>query len=218
MSDMRCLTVGTDTTYFAYDSDGDDVDDSDLMTKIGDDSLSWNANGNLNNSVVASFAYDFDNKLRFASDGDVGVEIRYDPRGNRIYKGISDGDGNIVSSRKYIVDIVGKLPVILCEIDPEIDPNTSSFTNKYYYANSQIIAPNQTPQKATPQPPTQPHKTKHTAYPSTKPPPPQKTSKQQAKTKCPLSRKDKKGQRLLQPFISHYHPTPRVNKIGGITS
>ncbi|MCF7955280.1 MAG: RHS repeat-associated core domain-containing protein, partial [Phycisphaerae bacterium] len=64
------------------------------------------------------------------------IEIRYDPRGNRIYKGIRDSEGDIIKERKYIVDIVGKLPVILCEIDP----NNSSLTNKYYYANSQILA------------------------------------------------------------------------------
>ena len=105
------------------------------MTKIGTDSLSWNLNGNLDNSVTASFTYDWDNKLRFAQSGSNTIEIRYDVRGNRIYKSVDDGEN--VTERKYIVDIVGRLPVILCEIDPQ---NGGSLTNKYYYANSQILA------------------------------------------------------------------------------
>ena len=83
---IKSMTVGGSTVYFGYDSDGDTVDDSDLMTSIGDDSLGWNLNGNLDNSVIASFTYDWDNKLRYATSGDDTIEIRYDPRGNRIYK------------------------------------------------------------------------------------------------------------------------------------
>ena len=55
--------------------------------------------------------------------------------GNRVYK-ISSTQG----TRKYIVDIAGGLPTILCEIDPcEADPNRS-LKKAYYYANAQILA------------------------------------------------------------------------------
>jgi hypothetical protein len=48
--------------------------------------------------------------------------------GNRVYR-----DGT--NTRKYIVDIVGKLPVILCEIDVIDD----SLENSYIYAGAQIL-------------------------------------------------------------------------------
>jgi hypothetical protein len=49
-------TVNSDTTDFAYDGD--------LMTKIGDDTLDWNYNGQLTESVIASLEYNWDGKLR----------------------------------------------------------------------------------------------------------------------------------------------------------
>jgi len=57
--------------------------------------------------------------------------IKYDPAGNRIYKEKNN------SKRKYIVDIVGDLPVILMELDPD---NNDSIEKMYIYANSQILA------------------------------------------------------------------------------
>ena len=48
--------------------------------------------------------------------------------GNRVYR-----DGT--NTRKYIVDIVGKLPIILCELDASDD----SLENSYVYANAQIL-------------------------------------------------------------------------------
>jgi RHS repeat-associated protein len=50
--------------------------------------------------------------------------------GNRVYKASS-----VAGNRRYIVDIASGLPVILMEID---DSN-GSITNKYYYANAQIL-------------------------------------------------------------------------------
>jgi len=40
------------------------------------------------------------------------------------------------TTRKYLVDINGKLPTILCEIDT----SDSSLKKSYYYANAQILA------------------------------------------------------------------------------
>ncbi len=58
------------------------------------------------------------------------MSLRYDPAGNRVQKStIAQG------TRKYIVDIVGDLPVILMEL------NTSgNILKTYIYGNSQILA------------------------------------------------------------------------------
>ncbi|MHC4069466.1 MAG: hypothetical protein ACYSR8_07810, partial [Planctomycetota bacterium] len=64
---------------------------------------------------VSSLTYNWDGKLR--SGGDI-TSLKYDPAGNRIYKQIYDsGPPSSYITRKYIVDIVGDLPVILLEID-----------------------------------------------------------------------------------------------------
>jgi RHS repeat-associated protein len=55
---------------------------------------------------------------------------KYDPRGNRVRK-----YSTINGDRYYIVDIAGKLPTILCEIDP----TDSSLKNSYIYANGQPL-------------------------------------------------------------------------------
>ncbi|MGB2809426.1 MAG: hypothetical protein WBC22_16920 [Sedimentisphaerales bacterium] len=58
------------------------------------------------------------------------MSVKYDPGGNRIFK-----DSSATGERKYIVDVTGKLPVILMEL------NTSGgIVKTYIYANSQIIA------------------------------------------------------------------------------
>ena len=56
-------------------------------------------------------------------------DLKYDPNGNRIFKGSTE-----VEKRKYIVDIVGDLPVILMELN-----NSGGIVKTYIYANSQII-------------------------------------------------------------------------------
>ena len=56
-------------------------------------------------------------------------DLKYDPDGNRIFKGSTE-----VEKRKYIVDIVGDLPVILMELN-----NSGGIVKTYIYANSQII-------------------------------------------------------------------------------
>ena len=80
------------------------------------------------------FDYNWDGKLQgatFATFGGYGeISLKYDPMGNRVYKASS-----VAGNRRYIVDIASGLPVILMEID---DSN-GSITNKYYYANAQIL-------------------------------------------------------------------------------
>jgi RHS repeat-associated protein len=62
------------------------------------------------------------------------ISLKYDPAGNRVQKSTS-----AQGTRKYIVDIVGDLPVILLELEAT---GYTDYTVKkaYIYANSQILA------------------------------------------------------------------------------
>jgi RHS repeat-associated protein len=96
-------------------------------------SLDYDLNGNMKNLPVSEanqLVYNWDGKLRSAQKGSNTMTVRYDPAGNRIYK-----NSSITGQRKYIVDIVGDLPVILMEL------NTSgNILKTYIYGNSQILA------------------------------------------------------------------------------
>jgi len=60
--------------------------------------------------------------------------LKYDLLGNRVWRQYYDNSGPTTTTRKYVVDITGKLPTILCEIDG------SSLTKSYIYSNtSQIL-------------------------------------------------------------------------------
>lgn len=48
--------MNSDTTNFAYDSDRNGYDDSDLMTDIGGGELDWDLNGQLTKSVTNGLA------------------------------------------------------------------------------------------------------------------------------------------------------------------
>ncbi len=121
--DMISRTIQANTETFAYDGH--------LMTDADGNSLSWDENGNLTAGVNVSLVWNWENKLREANTPDESIALRYDPSGNRIWK-----DSSISGTRKYIVDIIGDLPVILLEIDTSDD----SIAKTYIYANSQIIA------------------------------------------------------------------------------
>ena len=85
----------------------------------------------------------WDNKLRYAEKRINpfridSVRIKYDPMGNQIWReSVVNG---AAAGRKYIVDISGELPTILCEIE---DPNSfvpGSLKKSYYYADGQILS------------------------------------------------------------------------------
>jgi RHS repeat-associated protein len=78
-----------------------------------------------------SLTYNWDNKLRSASVKGNSISVKYDPAGNRIQK-----NSTVNGNRKYIVDVVGDLPVILLELE------TADYAVKkmYIYANSQILS------------------------------------------------------------------------------
>ena len=57
------------------------------MQKIGNDVLVWDKNGQLKNNLVATqLVYNWDGKLRSATAGSDSISLKYDPRGNRVYK------------------------------------------------------------------------------------------------------------------------------------
>ncbi len=72
----------------------------------------------------------WDNKLRSATNGTKTIDLKYDPAGNRIWKDSSES-----GTRKFIVDTVGRLPVILMEID-----TAGSLKKAYIYGKSQPLA------------------------------------------------------------------------------
>lgn len=57
-------------------------------------------------------------------------DLKYNPDGSRIFKDSSES-----GERKYIIGIVGYLPVILSQLN-----NSGGIVKTYIYANSQIIA------------------------------------------------------------------------------
>jgi hypothetical protein len=71
-------TINNQTDNYKYDTDGNPatVFDSDIMTKAGDDDLSWNANGQLAQTPTIDFNYNWDGKLRKATVGEVSVELK----------------------------------------------------------------------------------------------------------------------------------------------
>jgi RHS repeat-associated protein len=86
-----------------------------------------------------TYTFNWDNKLRKAEwpTDDSSIEIKYDPLGNRVWKKYTHGtDPVIVDEHKYIVDITGKLPVILMDLNL----TDSSLKKKYIYADRQILA------------------------------------------------------------------------------
>jgi RHS repeat-associated protein len=104
------------------------------MTKAGNTNLTWDKNGQLvssnDGSLVTSHVYNWDGKLRSAAIGANSISLKYDPAGNRIQK-----NSTVNGNRKYVVDIIGELPTILLELDPNMEVRKT-----YIYADSQILA------------------------------------------------------------------------------
>jgi len=135
-------TIQQSQTSFTYNAE--------LMTGTSQGesmAINWDENGNMMNQPKATdngtFVYNWDNKLRSAAIGSYLLSLKYDPLGNRIYKGLelhsSGGPIGGTYQRKYIVDIVGDLPTILLELEPD-DEDSFTIEKTYVYANSQILA------------------------------------------------------------------------------
>ena len=106
--------------------------DGDLMTELEGDTLTWNENGQLTEGLSATltFIYNWDGKLSKAYLDSNNIHLKYDPMGNRVWK-----NSTVNGERKYIVDIAGRLPVILMELDGD-----ENIKKSYIYENSRIIA------------------------------------------------------------------------------
>ena len=134
--DDRSVT-GEGMLGFAYDYNDDQSDDGNVMTQIGNDDLTWDQNGQLTGrAATTSFNYNWDNKLRSATVGNVITSFKYDPDGARVYKKVAE-TGQDPVERKYIIDYAADLPVVLAELDPD---NYNSVEKTYIYANGQVIA------------------------------------------------------------------------------
>jgi len=126
---MNSRTItGSGQTDFTYSGNE--------MATAGSANLGYDENGNLtvgrrDANISVSLAYNWGNKLRSATIEGNSISLKYDPAGNRIQK-----NSSVAGNRKYIVDVVGDLPVILLEIDP----TDMSVKKGYIYANSQILA------------------------------------------------------------------------------
>lgn len=112
----------TDLMYSAFSNDGGDNLDNE-----------WDKNGNLKTKVdeaTTTLVYNWDGKLRSATQGPNSISIKYDPMGNRVYK-----NSSVQGIRKYVIDVASGLPTILVETG-------SSLIKAYYYANGEILAHN----------------------------------------------------------------------------
>ncbi|MCE5341361.1 MAG: RHS repeat-associated core domain-containing protein [Planctomycetaceae bacterium] len=109
------------------------------MRTLNSNTLPYDENGNQtaapkDASTSMTLEYNWDNKLRSAVAGANTIDIKYDPAGNRVYK---SSVGSVSSvARKYIVDVVGDLPVILMEIDSA----DMSIKKCCIYANAEILS------------------------------------------------------------------------------
>lgn len=128
---------------------------SDLMAGATGDNpftLSSDLNGNTTKLPTTSandtIEYNWDNKLRKAQKTTLedglpvtrSIHVKYDPMGNRVYKKVEDITNPSVpvtlKENKYIIDISGELPTILCEIEP----SNGSLKKSYFYADGQILS------------------------------------------------------------------------------
>lgn len=97
--------------------------------------LDWSRKDNMITGVNTTLTYNWDNKLRTGSKNNVSVEFRYDPQGNRALKKVTASGQT--TRRRYVVDIVGSLPTILLELDPD---HNYKVMETYIYANDRLIA------------------------------------------------------------------------------
>ena len=108
--------------------------DGDLLSEANDVEIGHDLNGNMVVGLTAEFTYNWLNKLRSAQVGSDSMSVRYDPSGNRVWT--SRTESGQTTNRKYIVDTVGDLPVILVELDPN---SNNSPVRTYVYSGGQVV-------------------------------------------------------------------------------
>ena len=122
---MTSRTIQSSSKSFTYSGQ--------QMTNADGNGLVWDENGQLITGVDVNLVWNWDGMLREANTPSKSVSLRYDPSGNRIFK-----DSSQTGQRKYIVDIVGDLPVILMDLEKQ--GQVYNIKKIYIYANSQVLA------------------------------------------------------------------------------
>ncbi len=129
------------TEPFEYDFDNNGTDESNMLSEIAGNPVSWDKNGWLTSDGMHNFVYDYDGKMQVAtsiSDPDITVTYNYDPMGNRVGRVETNANGQIVSELKYVLDYSSKVPKILLELVKNT-AGTWVITQKNYYYGSMLV-------------------------------------------------------------------------------
>jgi RHS repeat-associated protein len=105
----------------------------DLLTDVDGTAVNWDNNGNMVAGLTSNIEWNLDKRLRHTDVGDDFIDCRYAPDGEMIYKRVYQ-DG-IASESKFIVDTVGRFPVILLEINSA----NSQIVKTYFNAQGQTL-------------------------------------------------------------------------------
>ncbi len=127
---------------FGYDFDGNGTDESNMLSEIAGNPVSWDKNGWLTSEGMHNFVYDYDGKMQVATsliDSDITVTYQYDPMGNRVGRVETNSAGQIVSEKKYILDYSSKVPNILLEMQ-KVSGNWQISQKNYYYGNMLVMS------------------------------------------------------------------------------
>ena len=121
----------------------------DLLTTVGANTLAWDDNGNMKTGVGVSIIWNADNRIQSATVGSDSIGCVYDHAGRMISKSSTISGSS--STEKYILDIVGKYPMILVVIDPDDSSIDKTYVhsggqtlmqqagaNKYYYLHDRL--------------------------------------------------------------------------------
>ncbi len=130
------------TEPFEYDFDNNGTDESNMLSEIAGNPVSWDKNGWLTSDGMHTFAYDYDGKMQTATslvDSDMTVTYNYDPMGNRVGRVETDANGNVASEKKYILDYSSKVPKILLEMT-NVSGNWQVTQKNYYYGNMLVMS------------------------------------------------------------------------------
>jgi RHS repeat-associated protein len=130
------------TEPFEYDFDNNGTDESNMLSEIAGNPISWDKNGRLTSDGMHSFVYDYDGKMQVAtsiSDPDITVTYNYDPMGNRVGRIETNASGVVVSEKKFILDYTGKVPKILLEMT-KVSGNWVVSQKNYYYGNMLVMS------------------------------------------------------------------------------
>ncbi len=127
---------------FEYDFDNDGTDESNMLSEIAGNPISWDKNGWLTSDGMHTFTYDYEGKMQLAvsiADPNNMVEYKYDPMGNRIGRVEYDASG-IASESKYVLDYTGSVPKVLLELEKNTSGVFDVVQKNYYYGNMLVLS------------------------------------------------------------------------------